>query len=250
MPGTTLTVTMSPGSMRSMEENSVIGRRTLGIVALAAVIAAAVSGCSAAVSAPSASPSPSASRAAADIQPLGAGFAGATPPTPEATIDPEPGSWDGVVPPDGYRVVLIAESSDAAADTLSAAVQRWAVSEKANLTVLTAAGDYEVLDRIDEAVSLTPDLVIGVGDGLVDMFTLLTPQRLEQHFLILGAELPEPTANVTSVIWPGATYRGTGLSTSGGVDASTVTAERAEEAITAGVASVLHDLTGIVLNLR
>ena len=93
-------------------------------------------------------------------------------------------------------------------------------------------------------------VVIGVGDGLVDMFTLLTPQRLEQHFLILGAELPEPTANVTSVIWPGATYRGTGLSTSGGVDATAVTAERAEEAITAGVASVLHDLTGIVLNLR
>ncbi|MFT2818355.1 BMP family ABC transporter substrate-binding protein [Leifsonia sp. A12D58] len=226
-----------------------IGRRTFGIIAMAVVICASVSGCTASAPAPSTSADAEADAAAVDMRPLGTGFVGATPPTPEATIDPEPGSWDGVVPPAGYRVVLIAESNDAAATTLSAAVKEWATREKVGLTLLTAAGDTEVLDRIDEAVAVTPDLVIGVGDGLIDMFTLLTPQRLEQQFLILGAELPEPTANVTSVIWSGATYRGTGLSASGGVDAATVTVERADEAITAGVASVLHDLTGIVLKL-
>jgi hypothetical protein len=81
------------------------------------------------------------------------------------------------------------------------------------------------------------------------VFALLTPQHLVQDFLVVGSELPEPTENVTSVIWPGAAFRGTGLGTSGDQDVASFTAERADEAMTAGVASVLHGLGGIVVYL-
>jgi hypothetical protein len=70
----------------------------------------------------------------------------------------------------------------------------------------------------------------------------------DADFLLVGSQLPEPTHNVTAVTWPGAQFRGTGL---GNDDADTeaVTPERADEAVSAGTASVLHDLTGIVIEL-
>ena len=44
---------------------------------------------------------------------LGPGFVDpAAPPAPEATITPRPGSWDGVHPSKGYRVVLLTAGED------------------------------------------------------------------------------------------------------------------------------------------
>jgi hypothetical protein len=169
--------------------------------------------------------------------------------SPEATVAPEAGSWDGVEPPPGYRVVLVAAEGDEAATTLALAVERWAESRDVDLEVLEAAHDDEVEDRLDTAVERRPDLVIGAGDGVVDVFTLLTPQHLGQAFLMIGAELPEPTENVTSVIWPGAAYRGSGVGTSGEIDPASFTPQRADQAMAAGVASVLHGFTGIVVAL-
>jgi hypothetical protein len=181
---------------------------------------------------------------------LGAGFFGADPsPSPEATISPEPGSWDGVTPASGYRVVLISAGGDDATATLAAAVAEWSKREGVELRVLTASGNDEVVARLADAVAATPDLVIGAGDGVVDMFARVTPQRLEQQFLIVGAEVPEPTDNVTSVIWPGATFRGTGLVTAGSLDPASVTASRAADAVSAGVANVLGGRPGIVIEL-
>lgn len=169
-------------------------------------------------------------------------------PAPEATVRPTPGSWDGVVVPEGYTVVLIARGNDATTTTLTAAVERYADAHGVDLTVLPAADDDEVEQRIDEAVADAPDLVVGVGDGVVDVFSLITAQYLDTDFLLVGAQLPEPTHNVTAVTWPGAEFRGTGLGNDG-VDPAAVTPERAGEALSAGVASVLHDLTGIVVEL-
>lgn len=184
------------------------------------------------------------------VQALGDGFLGGiTTPTPEATVNPEPGSWDGVTPPAGYEVVLITASEDAATTTLSDAVEEWAARENVELTHLTAANDDQVESQITAAVAAEPDVVIGAGDDVVDVFALLTAQNLAQDFLVVGAELPEPTENVVSVIWPGATFRGTGLGSSGDIDPASVTPEHAANAVTAGIASVLHDLTGIVIRL-
>jgi hypothetical protein len=189
-----------------------------------------------------------------DVAPLGPGFLRSNPsPSPEATVAPEAGSWEGVEPPQGYRVVLVvaagAAGGEAGASTLEGAVREWADTEEIDLEVLEAAHDDEVEQHIDTAVAGSPDLVIAAGDGAVDVFTLLTPQHLDQAFLVLGAELPEPTENVTSVIWPGAAFRGSGVGTSGEIDPASFTPERAGQAVTAGVASVLHGLTGIVVAL-
>ena len=216
-------------------------------VAVIGVVAIVLAGCTVAGDTPRASPT---AADLGDVLPLGAGFLGGDPsPSPEATVSPEPGSWAGVVPPEGYRVVLITAGDDAQTTTVATAVEQWAVSARIDLEVREAAHDDEVEDRIDEAVAESPDLVIGAGDRVVDVFTLITPQHLAQRFLMIGVELPEPTENVTSVIWPGAAYRGSGVGTSGVVDPATFTPERAGDAVAAGVASVLHDLGGIVVRL-
>lgn len=184
------------------------------------------------------------------LHPLGAGFlGGGTTPTPEATIDPAPGSWKGVEPPAGYEIVLITAGDDAATTTLAAGVTRWAQQRNVSVTALSASGDDEVETQLRRAVESAPDLVIGAGAGVVDVFALQTAQNLHQQFLVVGAELPEPTANTTSVVWRGASFRGSGISTDDDRVPSAVTPARASDAVAAGVASVLHGLTGIVLHL-
>jgi len=195
-------------------------------------------------------PTATTSNSSTGLQTLGPGFLGGTDrPTPEATVQPEPGSWAGVRPPAGYRVVLISAGDDPATTTLAEAVKGWAAGADVTLDTLDATDDDEVEAHIDRAVAMRPDLVVGAGSGVVDVFALITAQHLAQEFLVVGAELPEPTGNVTSVVWPGASFRGTGLGASGDQDPASVTPARAGDAVTAGVASVLHGLTGIVLDL-
>jgi hypothetical protein len=223
------------------------GTRLVVAVATVGVVAAVLAGCTGVGVTPEATPT---AADLSDVRPLGAGFLGSDPsPSPEATVSPRRGSWDGVVPPRGYRVVLITAGDDAQVVTVSDAVERWADSSAVDLEVRHAAHDDEVEDRIDDAVAERPDLVIGAGDEVVDVFTLITPQHLAQRFLMIGVELPEPTENVSSVIWPGAAYRGSGVGTSGDIDPESFTAERSDEAVRAGVASVLHGLGGIVVSL-
>lgn len=169
-------------------------------------------------------------------------------PAPEATVRPTPGTWDDVAAPAGYTMVVVARGDDATTATLTAAVEHYAAEHGADVTVLPARDDDEVEQRIDEAVAAAPDLVVGVGDGVVDVFSLITAQYLETDFLLVGAQLPEPTHNVTAVVWPGAEFRGTGLGNEA-ARPNAVTPARAREAVAAGAASVLHDLTGIVVEL-
>ena len=174
---------------------------------------------------------------------------GVATPTPEATITPSPQSWEHAPAVDDYRIVVISADDDPATATVNAAIEEWAAAEDAEVAFLTADDDDHVEERIEEAVAGEPDLVIGSGAGVVDVFTLLTPQHLAQQFLVIGAQLPEPTGNSTAVIWKGATFRGTGISTAEDADPSAVTAERAADAIAAGIASIQWGLTGIVVSL-
>lgn len=205
-------------------------------VVLAVVVLAV--GCNAADdwSRPHAAPTP--------VGALGPGFTSA-PPSPEATITPSPGSWNDVHPGKGYRVVLLTAGDDAQTQTLVTAVHDWAVAERVSLKTVKASGDY--VAKITEAIDLKPDLVISAGNALIDPLALVTASHLDQQFLVIGAELAEPTANVTAADWPGASYRGEGLGMSSTYDPSTFTPERAARAVRSGVASVLHHLTGIVI---
>jgi hypothetical protein len=181
---------------------------------------------------------------------LGPGFVDpASPPAPEATITPRPGSWDGVHPSKGYRVVLLTAGDDAATRTLAGAVTTWAEREDVSLKTVTAMHPEQYVSRIRSAIDLAPDLVICAGNGLVDPLALVTANHLDQQFLVIGGELPEPTENVTAADWTGASFRGEGLGMPSKYDPATFTRERAGRAVRAGVAAVLHDLTGIVIRL-
>jgi hypothetical protein len=181
---------------------------------------------------------------------LGAGFSDPRkPPAPEATIRPKPGSWDAVHPPRGYRVVLLTAGDDAATTTLVTAVKHWARVEHVRLrTVVTT--EAKAVDGIIEAMELRSDLVLCAGHVLVDALALVTASHLDQQFLVVGAQLPEPTVNVTAAVWRGAATRGTEVpNTASSFNPDAFTAQRAGAAIRAGVASVLNNLTGIVISL-
>jgi hypothetical protein len=176
---------------------------------------------------------------------LRAGFEPSTAPSPEATIAPRAGSWDDVRPSPGYRVVLLTTAENAPAKTLAASVRRWAEAEGVSLREVKAG--HDLIASIVEALDQKPDLVITTGDKLIDPMATVTANHLDQEFLVLGAEVAEPTHNVTAVDWTGAAFRGEGLGTSSHYDPATFTPERGDRAVRAGVAAVLNDLTGIVL---
>jgi hypothetical protein len=182
---------------------------------------------------------------------LGPGFFDpAAPPPPEGMIRPKPGSWDAVRPPRGYRVVLLTAGDDRATTTLVTAVTQWAHGEHVRLRTVAVIEPDRVVDGILEAMNLRPDLVICAGNALVDALAVVTASHLDQQFLVLGAQLPEPTVNVTAAIWGGAASRGREVpDTPLSFNPDAFTTEHAAAAIRAGVASVLSDLTGIVVCL-
>jgi len=181
---------------------------------------------------------------------LGPGFIDPKkPPAPEATIRPKPGSWDAVHPPHGYRVVLLTAGDDHPTATLVTAVKQWAKAERVTLETV-ATTEAKAVDGIINAMELRPDLVVCAGHALVDALALVTASHLDQQFLVVGAQLPEPTVNVTAAIWHGASTRGREVpDTASSFHPDAFTPQQAGAAIRAGVASVLSDLTGIVISL-
>lgn len=181
---------------------------------------------------------------------LGEGFADTPTPAPESTISPEPGSWDGVQPPAGYRVVLLTPEYESSSEALAAGVEAWAAEQGVGLERVGVSTPDQAVDGIVEAMDLDADLIVATGPALVDPLALVTASHLDEQFLVLGAQLPEPTVNVTAAIWDGAASRGSEVSESDATHAAAAyTSERAGSAVRAGVASVLHGLTGIVVQL-
>lgn len=180
---------------------------------------------------------------------LGSGFVDPdSPPAPEATVTPAPHSWDDVAPPSGYRVVLLSPGKpNAQTETLVDAVDSWARAEDVTVVPIVADSADDRLPSVAAAIGERADLVISVGDELVDPIAAISPSALHQQFLVLGAEIAEPTANVTAADWTGAGFRGEGLGTSSHHDPSTFTDERAGRALRAGVAALLNGYNGIVV---
>jgi hypothetical protein len=180
---------------------------------------------------------------------LGSGFIDpAAPPPPKGMIRPKPGSWDAVHPPRGYRVVLLTAGEDHPTTTLVTAVKQWANAEHVTLKTVAVTEPGGFVDGIVEAMDLRPDLVICAGNALVDALALVTASHLDQQFLVVGAQLPEPTINVTAAAWRGASSRGREVANMGSsFDPDAFTPEHAGAVIRAGVASVLSELTGIVI---
>ncbi|MEU1529665.1 hypothetical protein [Streptomyces fagopyri] len=217
-------------------------RPPLSALAALAAVAALVTGCGAGDDWSRPHPRPTA------VGALGAGFVDAARrPQPEATTTPRPGSWNGVHPPKDYRVVLLTSGHDRPTRTLVTAVRSWARAEHVSLRTITSSDPSDLVPSVTRALDMRPDLVISAGNDLIDPLAMVTPNHLAQQFLVVGAELAEPTANVTAVDWSGASFRGEGLGMSSTYDAGSFTDRRCSAAVRAGVAAVLHDLTGIVL---
>lgn len=178
-------------------------------------------------------------------------------PAPMGTISPSPGTWDDVRPPEGYRVVLLAAGDDSGTSKLATAVTRWADAEDVSLKTVSVDGPEQAVDGpeqavdgIVEAMELGPDLIVCAGNDLIDALAVVSANHLDRQFLVLGAQLPEPTANVTATIWPGAASRGSEVpGADPSLSADAVTPDRADAAIRAGAASVLSGWTGFVIQL-
>ena len=175
-----------------------------------------------------------------------AGFLPETEPSPEATVVPDDGSWHGVSPSAGYRVVLLTSGDDTTTETLNTAVEEWASDEDASLRTVKADGS-DPIPAIVDAMDMNPDLIVSTGEALIDALAMVSPNHLDVSFLVLGAELAEPTYNVTSVDWTGAGFRGEGLGSATHFDEDTFTPQRGAAAIRAGTAAVLSGMTGVVL---
>ena len=141
--------------------------------------------------------------------------------------------------------MLLTAGHDGPVRALAAAVGAWADQEGADLRTVRA--DDDPVGGIVAAMDAGPDLVVAVGADLVDPLALVSASHLDRQFLLLGAELPEPTGNVTAVDWTGASFRGDGLRAASPFDAASFTPRRAGAAIRAGVTAVLTGMTGVVL---
>jgi hypothetical protein len=179
---------------------------------------------------------------------LGEGFTDpAHPPRPESTITPRPDSWADVHPSEDYRVVLLTAGDDKPTGTLVDAVRTWADDEDVSLKTVTVTDPHHYVDKIDRSIKMEPDLIITAGNDLVDALAMVSANHLDQLFLVVGAELAEPTHNVTAADWTGASFRGEGLGASSTYDPASFTPERAMDAVRSGVAAVLSGVTGIVI---
>lgn len=145
---------------------------------------------------------------------------------------------------------MLTAGHDRPTRTLVTAVQQWAEDEHVDLRTVAAADTEHLLPSIGTAIEMGPDLIVSAGNDLIDPLTVVTASHLDQQFLAVGAELAEPTSNVTAVDWSGASFRGEGLGMSSTYDPASFTAGRSASAVRAGVAAVLNDLTGIVIWLH
>ncbi|MGC4866013.1 hypothetical protein ACLQ3B_11360 [Micromonospora sp. DT53] len=217
-------------------------RPPLRAVAMLAATAALVTACNSSDDWSEPRPAPSA------IGALGPGFVDpSTKPAPEATITPQPGSWADVHPPKDYRVVLLTSGTDNPTKALVTAVKEWADDEHVDIRTIVVGNAHDAVPNIAKAMEMGPDLIVSAGNDLIDGLALVTPNHLDEKFLVVGAELAEPTHNVTAVDWDGASFRGEGLGMSSTYDPNSFTKDRCAAAIRAGVAAVLNDLTGLVI---
>lgn len=165
--------------------------------------------------------------------------------TIEATL---PASVSGL---DGYRIAAVVPDTSAASVALLSAARAVASANGASLREFPVdeEGEDPVGAALDRALGARPDLIVGLGDGVVDVFSFESAQSLDQQFLVVGAQLAEPTDNVTAVVWDGATSRGSAAGSDGELDDASITEERGEDAFEAGLASIQEGLTGAVLHL-
>jgi hypothetical protein len=168
-------------------------------------------------------------------------------PVPGSTLEPSSIDPVGGIPSDlRISLITVASTPEGAADMAAALEEAhdFAHAHGAGVTVMDAGHDPVDADALLQSALLDEaDVLVLVGGSLASALDRVSAANLGQQFLILGAQLPEPTENVTAVVWPGADARGG----DGGADPAL--AERTREALEVGVAAVAGRTTGIVVAL-
>jgi hypothetical protein len=213
-------------------------------LATAAILATAVAGCSAMGDGVGASASTS-TLSTSSSSSVPADKPGA--PVPESTVAAS--SIDAAEIPAALRLAVVtADTSDESAADIAAtlaAVEAFAQLHGATVSVVpTGAGALVDPDAmLQSALADEPNMIIVLGESVLTALDRVSASNIGQQFLVLGAQLPEPTENVTAVIWPGADARGTNA-------VAPVLAARTAEALEVGVAAVASGTSGIVLTLE
>ncbi|MGY2873298.1 hypothetical protein ACVW00_000488 [Marmoricola sp. URHA0025 HA25] len=175
-------------------------------------------------------------------------------------INPDPETWDKVRPASDYRVLVLAAGKDAnTAQTpqvaiLVGAVKRWAKADaRVKLKVRYLDDPHAFVQDIDNAAKGDhADVIVTAGNSLVDPVAAVSANYAgdeRQQFLVLGAEVAEPTINIAATDWTGSAYLGEGLDESLSYDPAAVTAPRAYAALRAGVAAVLSGYTSVIVRI-
>jgi len=173
----------------------------------------------------------------------------AAPSVPGATSTPEPASWADAVAPEGFTVAVVTAVAQGTDPEIDAAVD--AIGARTGAAVsrtVVPPGGADTGDPLTDVLAGSPDLVVVLGLELLDVADRSSASNLGQQFLIIGAQLPEPTANVTAVVWPGATARRADepRAVPNGLPG---VAAHAGDAIQAGLAALIADTTGGVIVL-
>lgn len=173
----------------------------------------------------------------------------------DTSAQPVPGRTMQVSPPAdlgnlrGVRIATVVPDGGSASRALQEALRAFAHQHGLIVEEFVAEDGGGVDSALAGALATEPHVVVGLGEGAVDAIAYASSQYLDQDFLLLGAQSAEPTANVTAVIWDGATSRGSGAPADDVSDEASVTNARATEAISSGLGSVLTGVSGIVLHL-
>ena len=175
-------------------------------------------------------------------------------------VEPDPGTWTDVRPSSDYRVLVLAAGKDGHTPRdpqvgfLVDAVKKWAKAEhRVELKVQYLSDPHLFIQELDDAARKDhADLIVTAGNSLVDPVAVVSANyagEKPQQFLVLGAEVAEPTTNIAATDWTGSAYLGEGLDESLYYDPAAVTAPRAYAALRAGVAAVLSGYTSVIVRI-
>ncbi len=175
-------------------------------------------------------------------------------------VEPDPETWTDVRPPAGYRVLVLADGRDESTPRdpqvkiLVDAAHRWAREEdRVDLTVRYLDDPHTYIDEIDRAAMAgSADIIVTAGNGLVDPVAVVSANYAgedPQQFLVLGAEVAEPTSNIAATDWQGSAYLGEGVPEADYYHPAAVTAPRAYAALRAGAAAVLSGYTSLIVRI-
>ena len=161
-------------------------------------------------------------------------------PVPGSTSTPAPGSWDSVELPAGLTIEVVTAVDDAETSDAIAAIESFAAEHGAEVAVSRGA-DIEPL--LTAAALVAPSVIVTIGPTQLDAIDRASATNAAQRFLLIGAQLPEPTSNVAAVIWPGASSRDTDYGQ------ATAFGSHAASALAVGLAAVVEERTGTVFDL-